>query len=476
MPEWLRRILSRYGLRRLAPAPTAADRRILAALHRGLAERSMPESVARDLLQLPAIAADGEMAARLRQVADARLPFSAMSENWFAPVAPRRKIALAHTLFAEWIAANPSPAIIGAEERDPARIRGFLAHLSGALGKPPGRNDFRNDRLIRAERRAIGIGFGNHAYNKRFRLLTRLEAHLATYEKELRLLRWRRIGKTGLATAIPFDAFAASIWGAAFIAYITATGARRSEFTITPQARAFDEIAEALLQRCARDPRTDWAAIARAHPDRAVLARLDGEAVGRLIGEWLAVLADIAGDLEAAWKASAIDLDSMVVQPGNDSSTWNLTAQAWNTARKAWMALLAASGQQGLLAAFCPGKVLRLMAADVAAWHRRDGTGIHPDTLVWRRLPKPWQVLRGEADCTRAMVEEACRDAAVDPRAGGWIEASIARRAAPFRPTPELVHGVAVGSPYLALVLRRMGVFSGKALKALPEADLSRET
>jgi hypothetical protein len=35
----------------------------------------------------------------------------------------------------------------------------------------------------------------------------------------------------------------------------------------------------------------------------------------------------------------------------------------------------------------CPGKVLRLMAADVAWWHRQSGGGLHQDTAVWKELP-----------------------------------------------------------------------------------------
>jgi hypothetical protein len=41
----------------------------------------------------------------------------------------------------------------------------------------------------------------------------------------------------------------------------------------------------------------------------------------------------------------------------------------------------------------------------------------------------------------------------------------------PFRPTPELVHGVSVGHPELARVLKKLGFFSGKGLKLPPEVE-----
>src|SRR5215470_5225211 len=88
----------------------------------------------------------------------------------------------------------------------------------------------------------------------------------------------------------------------------------------------------------------------------------------------------------------------------------------------------------------CFGKVLRLMAADVAAWHRLSGGDLDPDTKVWREVPLPWEVLSGDAGCTRAMVEAICHKHGVDPVKKGWT-ASTRKKVAEFRPTPELVHG-----------------------------------
>ena len=111
---------------------------------------------------------------------------------------------------------------------------------------------------------------------------------------------------------------------------------------------------------------------------------------------------------------------------------------------------------------FLPGKVLRLMAGDVAWNHRVVGGGLHPDTRVWAELPFPWDVMRGRASCDRASIEAACRRHGLDPVRTGWTAPLVSTRAVPYKATPELVHGVAVASPEIAAVLRRAGWCSGK--------------
>ena len=134
------------------------------------------------------------------------------------------------------------------------------------------------------------------------------------------------------------------------------------------------------------------------------------------------------------------------------------------------MALLDALGMHQVIEAMCPGKVLRLMAADVVWWHQTTGGEPAPDTFVWNDLPFPWDVVSGRADCPQEFVEEACRKHGVDPVKSGWTAPRSQRRIVQFRPTPELVHGVTVQHPALALHLRKIGVFSGKKLK-LPSID-----
>jgi hypothetical protein len=196
-----------------------------------------------------------------------------------------------------------------------------------------------------------------------------------------------------------------------------------------------------------------------------VLSHLTDEQRGRLLGRFFSILNACAGLLREVWEAGGIDAEKMTVARGNDSSTWNIAAGAWNKIRSGWLALLHDMRMDSLLDEMCPGKVMRLMAADVAYWHRSSGDDVHPDTKVWASLPRPWDVLSGTVHCGRKEVIEACVAAGVDPKKAGWVEFSPPKKIEPFTPTPELVHGISVGDPDLAASLRKLGVFSGKGLK-----------
>ena len=137
-----------------------------------------------------------------------------------------------------------------------------------------------------------------------------------------------------------------------------------------------------------------------------------------------------------------------------------------------WLNLLADAGRLDVLDALCPGKVQTMIAGDVAHWHQSSGDDAqHKDTLVWATLPLPWRVLEGEV-CTRSDVEDACLSAGVDP-SEGWTMPKRSGVIELTEPTPELVHGVTVGSPLLAQILRRSNVFSGKKVSVGPLLDAS---
>jgi hypothetical protein len=217
-----------------------------------------------------------------------------------------------------------------------------------------------------------------------------------------------------------------------------------------------------LLARCRRDPTTSWLAIAHVYPHAEVLAHLSERDKLALFAAWFALLRQIAARLEETWARSRFDLHRMIVRRGDDSSTWNTTAGAWNRAREHFIALVYALGMEDLFDAMWIGKAMRLMAADVAAWHRITGGGIDPATHVWAELPRPWEVLSGKVRCSRDDVAAACARHGLDPVKSGWIAPPPPGKPARFRPTPELVHGVAVGDAHLATALRAAGWYSGK--------------
>lgn len=391
--------------------------------------------------------------------------FSSMMQDFYRPVTPAKKVRKAAELF--------STAYVLKDEdcADVEKVSALVRHVSAEIKKNFGSSSFKYDRLNGAQRLEKGLEISRRRYNKLFRFLRDFEAKIETYKRELRKYRATRIAKSSLATEIDYDDFSASKDAACFIAYYAARSNRRSAFTNQSQDRAFDEIAEMMLNRFKRNPGVKgWRAISFVMPDAEIVENLRDEDKILLYGKWLAVLDDIAGLLKETWQKSGFDRSTMIVKRGDDSTTWNALAGAWNAARQGWLSTARALGLDNEIEQMCFGKVMRLMAADVAAWHRASGGQLEPDTLVWAELPAPWEVFSGEAVCPRALVESVCRKHDVDAIKKGWISPRGERRSVPFQPTPELVHGVAVSHPEIALALRKAGWFSGKyKRKSLPE-------
>ncbi|MET9535356.1 hypothetical protein ABZY02_33190 [Streptomyces sp. NPDC006649] len=450
------------------PSPTFEQ--LLRELHASLTLRKRPEDVARliqDLYAAQGTDLDTATEAALAKAAEHSLRnlwhgYTSMREEFARPVGAQLQLARATDLF------RSVPDLPYNAGDDPAQIEVVIRRAGEEIGRSYGQNDFGMDRLNRAERTAAGLGeISKRQYNKRFRLLRRMEAKLARLIHEQRRREVAITGKGALAHVLPYELFATDPDTAAFIAYITARGYMRSVFTNGRQRQIYDEVAQALFQRLRNLPeRTCWYAVAHVHPTAEVLAHVSDQDLTQLLVRWNGFLRQVAGLLEDAWNRHPLERDTMIVRRGNDSSTWNQAAQAWNTARAHWFALLTELGHDEVLDRICPGKVPRLMAADVAYWHRMSGGGLHPDTYVWADLPLPWEVLRGEKECPRALVEAACARHRVDPIAGAWTAPRPAAEAVAFRRTPELVHGVAVADPLMASALRSAGVFSGKGKRA----------
>ncbi|MFF4249450.1 hypothetical protein ACFYY2_34045 [Streptomyces sp. NPDC001822] len=446
--------------------PSPRFEQLLRELHASLTLRKRPEDVARliqDLYAAQDTDLDTATEAALAKAAEHSLRnlwhgYTSMREEFARPVGAQCQLARAANLFMN------VPDLPDNAGDDPAQIEVVIRRAGEEIGRSYGQNDFGMDRLNRTERTAAGLGeISKRQYNKRFRLLRRMEAKLARLIHEQRRREVAITGKGALAHVLPYELFATDTDTAAFIAYVAARGYMRSVFTNGRQRQVYDEVAEALFQRLRNCPeRACWYAVAHVHPTAEVLAQVSDQDLTQLLVRWNGFLRQAAGLLEDAWNRHPLERDTMIVRRGDDSSTWNQAAQAWNTARAHWFALLTELGQDEILDRICPGKVPRLMAADVAYWHRMSGGGLHPDTYVWADLPLPWEVLRGEKECPRSLVEGACVRHRVDPIAGAWTAPRPAAEAVAFRRTPELVHGVAVADPLMASALRSAGVFSGK--------------
>ncbi|WP_201756378.1 hypothetical protein [Corallococcus silvisoli] len=441
---------------------------VLQALFDSLQARPRPEDVADLVLQLAKDLSLAEHAVLERAARGALRrglqELTSMAEDFDRPVAPERQVRKAVELFQTARALSP------AECADVEKVRVLVRQLAEEIHKTPGRSDFSEDRLSRKERKASGMEVSRRRYNKLFRFVCRFERKVERLAMEQRKYEAMRIAKSSLATRIRWTDFAASREAACFVAYFTARCNRRSVFTSQSQDAPFDDVARMLLTRFLRAPcREGWLAIAHVMPDLDIVRHLDGADRLALFGTWTAVLGELARLLERTWARSQFNRATMVVSRGDDSSTWNALAGAWNASRQGWLALVHALGMADVAEQLCFGKVMRLMAADVAAWHRADGGGLEPDTLVWAALPAPWEVFSGKVSCTRAQVVAVCRAHGVDPEAKHWTFPRHGRRAVPFKPTPELVHGVVVSHPELASMLRKAGWFSGKDVEPLPE-------
>lgn len=371
---------------------------------------------------------------------------------------------------------TPIPSGTNARE-----VRRYLDYVAWPMiGGKPGRRHFKADRLNRIARKRAGLGdLSRRRYDKLFRLIARLDGYSDELFAQQQMARLAQVAKVGLALEIPWDSFKRTKYTAAFCAYYVANLGRRSLFTSGKQARALDAAADWLLAQCDKDPETGWLAIAYVFPRADVLAHLTLDERAGLLETAGSLLTETAGLLKATAEKNDLQLDTMVVKRGNDSSTWNALAGAWNKARDLWLAL-AWSLDPAIADAVLPGKALRLMAADVAAWHRRSGGGLDPDTRVWARLPRPWDVFGGDATSTRADVIAACEAESVDPAKTGWAKPRPRTQVDAIRDTPQLVHGVVVTHPALAQILRKAGYFAGPSKDAgfkgaVPGVEVDRD-
>lgn len=342
-------------------------------------------------------------------------------------------------------------------------IERFIAEVAPVINKQVGGNNFVTDRLNKSEREVLGIDLSKRAYNKKWRLLKRLENKLLKMQRETKKREFQMIAKHGLAHQLEYEAFAKDKNTACFIAYYNARCNLRSTFTNEKQARPYDEICDMLFKRCTGPAAssTNWLAIAQLYTGQQVLSYLSDEEKGILLGKWTSTLQEIASLLDELWASNSIKRETMIVQRGNDSSTWNNTAGAWNKARDQWMNLIYSLGLESILDVLCFGKVMRLMAADVAYWHQDSGGKLDPNTEVWSKLPLPWEVFSGLKTCNRQLVIHYCREAGIDAERSGWI-APRPHGIAAYSPTPELVHGVTIANPFLASILKKHKFFSAK--------------
>ncbi|MEU2170928.1 hypothetical protein ACH47V_25730 [Micromonospora chersina] len=336
-----------------------------------------------------------------------------------------------------------------------------LQKPSGARGDRGGHADAR-DRMDGATRREVLPGVSVRAYRRAVRAVLHLQQRTEVLAAERDREASVAFGKARLAYLVAEEDFVACPATAAFTAYYVSRLNLRTLFTSGRQARPMDTLAEQLLVAALAAPTCRPWVLASVLTRWSVLDRLDDAQCGRLMGLYYEQLAASSRALRRAYDVRR-DPTHMIVRAGDDSSTWNSATRAFNQARTGWLNLMRGLGYDDVIEASCPGKVPALVAADVAAWHRREGRDQHADVQVWADLPLPWDVVLGDDSCAAELVRQACQRHGVDPETTGWTQPyrqGLTELPAPAR---DLVHGVTVSSPLLAEILRKIDVFSGQA-------------
>lgn len=433
-------------------------------LFESIQRRPRPEDVAQIILEIKELGLDSKEVRILNSAAQNSLKqntygYSSMASDFARVVGASKmvpKIATTCRIH------NPLSA---QECLDVEKVEVFMRLVAESINANPEANNFLKDRLNREQRLSQGMDIKKRLYNKRFRAMRRLKDKIERMIQQGKKYIASRVAKSAGATKITIEEISKDLPTACFVAYLSARMNLRSEFTVDSQTRAFDDIADMLYKKAKKSGSPNWWAMALVHPEREVLDRLTDEEKGKLIGVWTETLHMLASLLEETYRKNSLDLQNMVVRRGNDSSTWNSAAGAWNKAREHWFKLLFDLKVESILECYCPGKVLRLMAADVVRWHRQVKNsfddGLHPDTKVWRSLPFPWRVFEGFEECPISLVRSVCEKYEVSPE--GWTGPTPPKRPVAYEPTPELVHGVSITSPFLAKFLRDAKWFSGKA-------------
>lgn len=441
-------------------------------LYESVQRRPRPEDVAELVLSLVGDRMGVQERSVLLRAASGSLRrsasgYSSMASDFFRVVGADKMVRRAASVFS---IPDPPSAV---ECLDVEKVRAFAARIGEPVSIVLGRHDFKADRLNREQRMAAGLDVRKREYNRRVRAVRRFAARLDSMVRNAEKYMASRVAKGAGASLVSLSDLEGDLDTACFVAYLSSRMGLRSVFTNRSQERAFDEVAEVLYRRARSSPTACWYAMALVHPEAEVLSRLTEEEKGRLLGVWTDVLSRISALLRTLHSENSFDLSTMVVRRGNDSSSWNAAAGAWNAARTHWISLVYALGAESILEHYCPGKAMRLMAADVVAWHSRSGGAVDPNTRVWADLPLPWVVFDDGAPCGLADVVAACTRHGVAAR--NWVSPPPKRAAVPFRPTPELVHGVSVSSPFLALRLRRAGYFGGKGVPEPVPVEVVRD-
>ncbi len=317
---------------------------------------------------------------------------------------------------------NQISALLAGSFTDPARMFSVLRVLSPLLGKEFGKNRVEYDRINRERRAALGLYYSNRKYNILFRLLVRIEAETQKRVWESQDFDFKKEGNYRLTSLYAEEEFSRDRWSAAFSAYVVAGASSLPLDSARMNDLISNSTCEMLLQRLLQQSDSaDWETIALIFPHHSVLINLNESQKRRLLGRWLGLFRDIAESLRNVWKERDIRLEAMTMRSGDDSLDWNFRARAWNQLRKPWFELLQRLGMEGEFQEMRFGKAIELRAESALVYQTSINGWAMAEIRIWCELPKPWEVVSGEATLSHDEIAKACKRNGLDPVKFGWL-------------------------------------------------------
>src|SRR5277367_1580703 len=208
----------------------------LKALYDTVQTRPRPEDVAaliEDVLPMTGLEHAKLAKATSRSLRKQVHAFSSMAADFTRPVSAEKQVQTAAKVFSIGLAEPPVELLTAAECMVPERVEEYVRKLGETIFKVYGNAT----RLTKAQRRAAGLWKCQRWYNKRWRILARLEEKITKLAWNVRKYEFTRVGKSALATKLSYNDFAADLPTACFVAYLSAKMNTRSVFTNQSQEK-----------------------------------------------------------------------------------------------------------------------------------------------------------------------------------------------------------------------------------------------
>lgn len=174
-------------------------------LYRTLSQRKRPEDVAEMIISLLKDWLSVKERLLLEKAAKGSLRksifgYSSMSQEFRAPVGAFKQVSKAAEIF-------KIDALTAEQSNSPELVNEFIEKVSPLIKKELGQNDFLQHRLNREARAKSNLDISKRQYNKRWRLLKRLENKLATMRGEILKSEFEKVAKHGFSHQIELDEF-----------------------------------------------------------------------------------------------------------------------------------------------------------------------------------------------------------------------------------------------------------------------------